>query len=71
MNTEILQITEQLTDVYTGDPWFGKSLQSLLNNVKPETSFAKPNDQHSILDLLWHTTTWREFAINALRNDDE
>ena len=69
MNTEIVQITQQLQDVYEGDPWFGRSIKSLLKDANPDCSFEKPNDQHSILDLLWHMITWREFTINSLRND--
>jgi len=71
MNTEIVQITQQLKDVYEGEPWFGRSVKSLLNDAKPNVSFEKPNDQHSILELLWHMITWREFTIKSLRNDDE
>ena len=71
MNTEIVQITQQLQDVYDGDPWFGRSIKSLLKDANPDNSFEKPNDQHSILDLLWHMITWREFTINSLRNNDK
>ncbi len=71
MNTQILQITEQLKVAYESDPWFGRSIKSLLNDVEQNTVFEKPNNQHSILDLLWHIITWREFTINALRNNNE
>lgn len=70
MNTEILQITEQLKDAYDGDPWFGRSVKSLLKDVYENFAFEKPNDQHSILELLWHMILWREFTINRLRNDE-
>ena len=65
MNTEIIKITALLKDAYNGDPWFGRSVKSLLNDVKEDYVFEKPNGQHSILELLWHMTIWREFTINS------
>src|SRR5689334_14105009 len=69
MNTEILQIAEQIKDSYNGNPWFGKSVKTLLNEVDQTIVFEKPNNQHSILELLWHMILWREFIINRLRKD--
>jgi uncharacterized damage-inducible protein DinB len=70
MNTEILKIAEQLKDCYEGDPWFGKSVKTLLEEVNQHIAFEKPGNQHSILELLWHMILWREFTINRLRKDD-
>src|SRR5688500_10078497 len=70
MNTEILKITEQLKDCYEGNPWFGKSVKTLLKEVNQRIAFEKPSSQHSILELLWHMILWREFTINRLRKDD-
>lgn len=71
MNKEILQITAQLKNTFEGDPWFGRSIKSLLKDVNESIAFEKPNNQHSILELLWHMITWREFTINRLLNDKE
>lgn len=69
MNTEILQIGAQLKNTFEGDPWFGRSVKSLLKGVNESIVFEKPNGQHSILELLWHMITWREFTLNRLRYD--
>ncbi len=66
MNKEILFIAEQLKDAYQGEPWFGRSMKELLNEVNKETAFKKIASQHSILELLWHTITWREFTLSNL-----
>ena len=71
MNTEILQIAEQLKNAYEGDAWFGRPLKSLLNDVDESIAFEKPNGEHSILQLLWHIINWRGFTINRLREGDE
>jgi uncharacterized damage-inducible protein DinB len=71
MNNELLSIANQFEDVYAGDPWFGKSVTSLLKEVDKSIVFDKPNGQHSILELLWHIVTWREFTISRLRPSDK
>jgi hypothetical protein len=70
MNTEILKIAEQVKDCYEGKPWFGKSVKTLLKEVNHHIAFLKPDNQHSIVELLWHMILWREFTINRLRKDD-
>ena len=71
MNREILLITGQLKDVYKGDPWFGRSVEAILSEVDESVVFEKPNGQHSILELLWHMITWKEFTISRLRNSGQ
>jgi len=38
-----------------------------LGDVDEKIAFAKPSGQHSILELLWHMITWKEFTISRLR----
>jgi hypothetical protein len=33
--------------------------------------FQKPNGQHSLLELLWHIITWREFTLSRLQPSAE
>lgn len=68
---ELPFIIGQLEDMYQGDPWFGRNAKALLSEVDESTAFAKPNNQHSILELVWHIINWREFAISRLRKEDE
>lgn len=69
MNREILLIAEQLKDAYNGEPWFGRNIHEILNEIDEVIVFEKPEGQHSILALLWHMITWKEFTISRLRND--
>ena len=71
MNKEIFQIIQQLKEAYEGDPWFGRSVKSLLKDVDKNIAFEKPKGQHSILELLWHIVIWREFTINRLGNEEK
>jgi len=70
MNREILLIAEQIKDAYEGEPWFGRSIKEILSETNESIVFEKPNGQHSILELLWHMITWKEFTISRLRNDN-
>ena len=67
MNTEILKIAEQLKEAYEGDPWFGKNAKALLAEAEVVDVFETPNGQHSVLELLWHIITWRDFTLSRLR----
>jgi uncharacterized damage-inducible protein DinB len=67
MNTEILNIAEQLKDVYEGEPWFGRNAKALLQDAGAVDVFHKLNGQHSILELLWHVITWRDFTLSRLQ----
>lgn len=71
MNAEIQNIIRQLEDVYEGDPWYGKAVTKLLIEVNQQIVFIKPDGQHSILELLWHMITWREFTIDRLRHSPQ
>ncbi len=67
MRTETDIIISQLKDAYEGDPWFGRNAKELLSEVDEQTAFTKPNSQHSILELVWHIVTWREFTIDRMQ----
>jgi uncharacterized damage-inducible protein DinB len=66
MRVEIDFIVSQLKDACEGDPWFGRNAKELLSEVNEQTAFTKLKNQHSILELVWHMITWREFTIDRL-----
>ena len=70
-NKEIGYIISQLKDAYQGDPWFGRAAIKLLGEVNEKTAYQKPAGQHSILELLWHMITWREFTIDRLQHSPQ
>jgi len=65
--TEISHYIEQLKDAYDGEPWFGRNAKQLLSEIGEDKAFVRPNDQHSLLELVWHMATWREFTINCIQ----
>lgn len=71
MNQEITLLIHQLNETFEGDPWFGRSVNAILNEVTEDIAFEKPAGQHSIVELVWHMITWKEFTINCLQPEQE
>lgn len=71
MRKEMVLLQDQLIDAYQGEPWFGRNARQLLGDVDKEAAFVKLNGQHSIVELVWHMITWREFTINCLEKSSE
>ena len=70
-NAEIQLLVDQLNEIYEGEPWHGKGVKAILNQVNTDLVFQKPGGQHSILELVWHMMNWKEFALNRLLKSDK
>lgn len=68
---EISRIIDQLRDAYEGEPWFGRPVKQILAEVDESIAFEKPYGQHSMLDLLWHMITWREFTVDRIQHSPQ
>ena len=68
--TELELLIELMTELVEGEPWHGKSVKAVLEGVNPQVVFEKPAGQHSILELVWHMATWKEFCVSRLLNDN-
>lgn len=74
MNKELLSIIKNLETTLSGQPWYGRNVYELLDEVKEDKIHIKPNDTaHSLAELLWHMNTWAEFVLAHLekRSPDE
>jgi uncharacterized damage-inducible protein DinB len=70
MNTEIQTIVSGLQEVLNGQPWYGKPVYELLNEVNQDLQYVKPTpDSHSLNDLLYHMVTWAEFAQKRIEKE--
>ena len=68
---EISLIVDQLRNAYEGDPWFGRPVKQILAEIDESIAFERPYGQHSILDLLWHMITWREFTVDRIQHSPQ
>jgi uncharacterized damage-inducible protein DinB len=68
MNKEIQYIIKLLQAVYDGTPWYGRNIKEICSEINGTIALRKPNEQqHSIVELLYHMITWREFIISRLQ----
>ncbi len=70
MKKELALLQQQLTEIYDGDPWYGRSLLSILNEAASKHAWAvKVNNNHNNTVLLYHIINWRLFTISRFEND--
>ncbi|MFT3826743.1 MAG: DinB family protein [Chitinophagaceae bacterium] len=74
MNQAIQNIIQHLQETLEGDPWYGRPVYAILEEVHPAIVYDRPgkNDtSHSLIDLLYHMITWSEFTLKRLEKDQE
>jgi uncharacterized damage-inducible protein DinB len=70
MNKEIQTILQSLSEVLNQDPWYGKSVYPLLEEVDERNAYTKANNNsHSLIDLLYHMLTWAGFTQNRIEKE--
>lgn len=67
MKTSIGAYIEQFTEVHQEEPWFGESLQTILERISPEDALKKGPGKSNIIRLLWHCIKWRQSLIERLK----
>jgi uncharacterized damage-inducible protein DinB len=71
MNKEIQSIITNLEKVNGGQPWYGRPVYEMLDEIDPAIVYKKPNKQHSLADLLYHMITWADFTLHRIKGDKE
>lgn len=70
MNKEIQSIIRRMENVNNGEPWFGRAVFAILDEVDAAKAFEKPSGTpHSLIDLLYHMITWAGFTLKRLEKD--
>lgn len=70
MNKEIHSIISNLQNCLNGEPWFGRPVYAILNEIDPSIVYKKPNTQsHSLIEMLYHMNTWAEFTLRRIEKD--
>lgn len=69
MNNETRSIIRNLQNTLNGQPWFGRAVFPILEEVNESKIHIHPGDtQHSLAELLYHMITWAEFCLKHLEN---
>ena len=72
MNKEIRSIISSLEGSLSGQPWYGRSVYEILEEVEPTNVYEKPGGNgHSLAELLYHMLAWAAFTLSSVRGDKE
>jgi uncharacterized damage-inducible protein DinB len=69
--SEIDRIVRLLEKTFDKQPWYGSSIVEILSRVDPEQSTVRQGETHSIIELVLHMTSWRNFATQRLMSNAE
>ncbi|HEV8283554.1 MAG TPA: DinB family protein [Chitinophagaceae bacterium] len=72
MNKEIQSIITNLERVNAGQPWYGRAVYDIFEEIDPSIAYKKPNDNsHSLIELLYHMITWADFTLHRIQGYKE
>lgn len=72
MNKEIQYIISTLQKTLDGEPWYGRPVVAMLEEIDPAMAYKKPAaNSHSLADLLFHMNSWAEFTLRRLEGDEQ
>jgi uncharacterized damage-inducible protein DinB len=72
MDHEVKLIIRNLKEVTSGEPWFGRPVFTILEEVDTKHVYQKPNgSSHSLIELLYHMNIWADFILKRLEKDPD
>ena len=72
MKSELQTIIYNLQTSLRGEPWYGKSVYTLIDQVHPALVYHKPQETgHSLIELLYHMLTWSVFTLQRIKGEVE
>lgn len=66
---DTLKIIKYLKRIEGGSPWYGPSINDVLQGITSEVATARIGQAHSIVEMVFHMATWRNFVTNQLNGD--
>ena len=70
MKENIQHYVSSFEDLYEGEPWFGRSMTSIIREISPTQAFKKNGPtSHSIYEVVAHMLAWRELFVKRLNGD--
>src|SRR6187431_289456 len=68
MKKEINSYISEFESIYSGEPWYGKSLMVIINGADPKDVFKKQkSDSHSAYEITHHLYAWRNLLAKRLK----
>src|SRR4051812_23275408 len=70
MKANIQHYVSSFESLYEGEPWFGRSITSIVSEIQPSQAFKKnAPTSHSIYEIIAHMLSWRELFAKRLNGD--
>lgn len=70
MTKEINRYISEFEAVYNGEPWYGRSLMSIIKDANPKDVFKKTKPTaHSTYEITHHLLAWRNLLVKRLNGD--
>jgi uncharacterized damage-inducible protein DinB len=66
MKSEIENLTSLLKRTFEKGAWYGPSVHDVLSKVTTDNAQKKLNNTHSIIELVAHMTSWRNYVVSRL-----
>jgi len=72
MNKEIQSIIRNLKNILGGEPWYGTSICTILEEAGKTNVYKHPEEKyHSQIEILYHMLTWAEFTLSSLQKKEK
>ena len=69
METEVHKIISLLKKTFDKGAWHGPSIKEVIENVTPAQSLKGLPHTHTIIELVWHMTSWKTYVTKRLTGD--
>jgi uncharacterized damage-inducible protein DinB len=71
MNKEIKSLISSFKNVLSNEPWYGKSVYTILEEAGTGDVYYKPDQtSHSMIEILFHMNTWAEYALSIIKHEE-
>jgi uncharacterized damage-inducible protein DinB len=71
MNKEISNYITEFESIYNGEPWYGKSLMTVVKDADPGKAFTKSNQHsHSAWEIAAHLFAWKDLLVKRLNGEN-
>jgi uncharacterized damage-inducible protein DinB len=67
---EVNRIISTLRKTFEKNAWHGPAVKEVLNDITAENAFKRLPGTHSIIELVAHMVSWRNFVIRRINGDD-
>ena len=72
MGRKLNAIVSDFQNVLNGDPWYGKPVYLILEEVDEKVACQKISaNKHACIELLYHLISWSGFTLASLQKDDK